>query len=64
VADRYKVTDQGLRDAMLLTRVHDRLLPTGLAHQADPHDRSRLHAAAANYQRALDTLAAQNGLAA
>jgi hypothetical protein len=60
---RYHVTDQGLRAAMLLTRVHERLLPTGLAHQADPHSPSRLRAAAANYQRALDTLAAQNGLA-
>ena len=60
---RYKVTDQGLRDAMLLTRVHERFLPTALAHQADPHP-NRLKAAAANYQRALDTLAEQNGLAA
>ena len=61
---RYKVTDQGLRTAMLLTRVHERLLPTGLAHQADPHSTNRLNAAAAIYQRALDNLAAQNGLAA
>ena len=61
---RYKVTDQGLRTAMLLTRVHERLLPTGFAHQADPKSTHRLNAAAANYQRALDNLAAQNGLAA
>ena len=58
------MTDQGLRTAMLLTRVHERLLPTGLAHQADPKSTHRLNAAAANYQRALDNLAAQNGLAA
>jgi hypothetical protein len=49
---------------MLLTRIHERVLPTGLAEQLDPHSGSRLHAAAANYQRALDTLAKQNGLAA
>jgi DNA-binding PadR family transcriptional regulator len=61
---RYRVTDQGLQTAMFLTRVHDRLLPTGLAHQADPHTSHRLKAAAAAYQRALDTLAAKNGLAA
>ena len=30
---------------MLLTRVHDRLLPTALAHQADTHSRHRLRTA-------------------
>ena len=34
---RYKVTDTGLHTAMLLTRIHERLLPTGLAEQIDPH---------------------------
>ena len=34
---RYRVTDHGLHTAMFLTRVHDRLLPTGLADLADPH---------------------------
>lgn len=61
---RYRVTDTGLRTAMLLTRVHDRLLPTALAHQAGLDNTNRLNAAAAAYQRALDTLAKQNGLAA
>ena len=61
---RYRVTDTGLRTAMLLTRVHDRLLPTALAHQARPENSNRLHAAAAANQPALDTLAEQNGLAA
>lgn len=61
---RYHVTDTGLRAAMLLTRIHDRLLPTALAEQSDPHSRSRLHTAATAYQHALDTLAEQNGLAA
>ena len=33
---RYRVTDTGLQHAMFLTRVHDRLLPPGLAHLTDP----------------------------
>lgn len=37
---RYQVTDHGLRTAMLLTRVHDRLLPTALAYQAAPSART------------------------
>jgi hypothetical protein len=61
---RYRVTDQGLQTAMFLTRVHDRLLPTGLAQQADPHTPHRLRQAAAAYQRALDATAEQNGIAA
>jgi len=61
---RYRVTDTGLRTAMLLTRVHDRLLPTALAYQAAPETSNRLRAAAATYQHAVDTLAKQNGLAA
>jgi len=61
---RYRVTDTGLATAMLLTRVHDRFLPTALAYQATPDNSNRLQAAASTYQRALDTLAAQNGLAA
>jgi hypothetical protein len=61
---RYRVTDTGLRIAMLLTRVHDRFLPTALAYQTAADRSNRLHAAASTYQRALDTLAEQNGLAA
>ena len=60
---RYRVTDHGLQTAMFLTHVHDRLLPTGLAQQADPHSPHRLRTAAAAYQHALDTLAEQNGIA-
>jgi len=60
---RYRVTDRGLHTAMLITRVHDRLLPTALAYQtAEPTN--RLHTAAASYRQALDTLAEQNGLIA
>ena len=33
---RYRVTDPGLHTAMLLTRVHDRVLPTGLAQLTTP----------------------------
>jgi len=33
---RYQVTDTGLRSAQFLTRVHDRLLRTGLAQLTDP----------------------------
>jgi hypothetical protein len=59
---RYTVSDHGLQTAMLLTRIHDRILPTGLADQLDPTSSSRLHKAALNYQRALDTLTTQNGV--
>ena len=63
-SNRYRVTDHGLRTAMLITRIHDRLLPTALAHQTDTHPGHRLQTAAAAYQRALDKLAEQNALAA
>jgi hypothetical protein len=59
---RYTVTDYGLHTAVLITRVHERLLPTGLADHLDPTSSSRLHKAALNYQHALDTLATQNGV--
>jgi hypothetical protein len=62
--NRYKVTDHGLHTAMLITRVHDRYLPTALAHQTDPAANHPLRAAVRSYQRALDTLAEQTGLAA
>jgi hypothetical protein len=61
---RYQVSDTGLPTAMFLTRIHDRLLPTGLAHLTDPTDTGPLRAAATRYQQAIDTLAHQNGIAA
>ncbi len=61
---RYHVTRDGLRTAMFLTRVHDRLLPTGLAHLTDPNDQTPLHRAATAYDRAIDNLIDQNGIAA
>ena len=61
---RYNVTDTGLRMAMFLTRVHDRLLPTGLAHLGDPTDPAPLRAAFTHYQHQVDALADHHGLAA
>ena len=61
---RYLVTDPGLRTAMFLTRVHDRLLPTGLAVLADAELPRPLRAAATAYQAAVDKLTATAGLTA
>jgi hypothetical protein len=60
---RYHVTDTGLHHALFLTRAHDRLLRTGLAHLTDPQP-TPLRTASRNYQTALDTLTQQSGLAA
>jgi hypothetical protein len=63
---RYQVTDAGLRTALFLTRVHDRLLRTGLAQLTDPDPPAPapLRAADRAYQAAIDDLARQAGLAA
>jgi len=61
---RYQVTDTGLHTAMFLTRVHDRLLPTGLAHLNDSSNDGTLRSASTAYQHAIDALAKHNGLAA
>jgi hypothetical protein len=63
---RYHVTDTGLRTALFLTRVHDRLLRTGLAEITDPSPPAStpLRAADRAYQAALDDLTRQAGLAA
>jgi hypothetical protein len=61
---RYRPTATGLRTAMFLTRVHDRFLPTGLAHLTDPTTTGPLHTAATQYQQAIDALAHHSGLAA
>lgn len=63
---RYQVTDTGLRSAQFLTRVHDRLLRTGLAEITDPSPpaSTALRAADRAYQAALDDLTRQAGLAA
>jgi hypothetical protein len=61
---RYRLSDAGLPTAMFLTQVHDRLLPTGLAHLTDPTSTGPLRTAATRYQQAIDALAHHNGLAA
>jgi hypothetical protein len=63
---RYRVTDTGMRSARYLTRLHDRLLRTGLAQITDPSPPAptALRAADRAYQAAIDDLARQAGLAA
>jgi hypothetical protein len=63
---RYQVTDTGLTQAMLLTRLHDRLIRPAQAQLTDPDPptRSPLRAAARAYHTALDRLTQQAGLAA
>ncbi len=63
---RYRVTDAGMRSAQFLTRVHDRLLRTGLAEITDPSPpmSTALRAADHAYQAAIDDLTRQAGLAA
>ena len=61
---RYQVTDHGLHTAMFLTRLHDRLIPTGLAHLANQSTPNPLRRAATAYQNAIDNLTNATGLAA
>ena len=63
---RYRITEVGLHHAMLLSHVHTRLLLPGLAQLTDPDPptSSALRTAARNYQRALDQLTQETGLAA
>jgi hypothetical protein len=63
---RYRLTEIGLHHAMLLTHIQTRLLLPGLAQLTDPDPPapSTLRTAARNYQRALDQLTQQAGLAA
>ena len=63
---RYRVTDTGLHHAMLITHIHTRLLRPGLAQLTDPDPPapSTLRTAARAYQRELDKLTQEAGLAA
>jgi hypothetical protein len=63
---RYRVTDTGLRTALFLTRIHDRLLRTGLAQLTDPDPpvTTALRAADRAYQAAIDDLTRQASIAA
>jgi hypothetical protein len=60
---RYQVTPAGLRHAMFLTRVHDRILRAGLAELTGPSP-SPLRKAATLYQAAIDDLTQRAGIAA
>jgi hypothetical protein len=62
-SSRYQVTDTGLSTAMFLAAVHDRLLPTGLAHLASDQP-TTLRTVADAYQTAIDNLTGATGLAA
>jgi hypothetical protein len=61
---RYRVTDPGLRQALFLTRVHTRLLRTGLAEIHGPPVPTKLRAATRAYDNAINELARTAGLAA
>jgi hypothetical protein len=63
---RYQVTDDGLRHALFLTRLHQRFLNPGMAQITDPSPpaHSTLRSASRAYEAAIDDLARQAGLAA
>lgn len=63
---RYRITTTGIRSALFLTRVHNRLWRTGLAELTDPNPPvpSRLRTAARAYETAIDDLITQSGVAA
>ncbi len=63
---RYQVTEFGLRVALFLTRLHNRLVRPGLSQIAghDPPCPSRLRRAFAHLQTEMDRFAQQSHLAA
>jgi hypothetical protein len=61
---RYRVTSTGLHTAMFLTRLHDRVLPAGLAQLTANAPPGKLRHAATAYQAAIDELLRDTGLAA
>jgi hypothetical protein len=63
---RYRVTNTGLHHATLITHLQTRVLQPGLAQLTDPTPptSTALRTAAHNYQRALDQLTQEAGLAA
>jgi hypothetical protein len=60
-SNRYQVTDTGLERALFLTRAHDRLLRTGMAELAEA---GPLRTDSRAYQKAIDKLTEESGLAA
>jgi hypothetical protein len=61
---RYRVTATGLHTAMILTRIHDRVLPAGLAQLTATGPPGKLRTAATAYQTAIDDIIRDAGLAA
>ena len=63
---RYQVTEAGMRSAQFLTRLHNRVLRTGLAQITDPDPpaSTALRAADRAYQAAIDDILRHAGLAA
>jgi hypothetical protein len=61
---RYRVTDTGLHTATFLTRLHDRVLPSGLAQLTATAPPGKLRTAATAYQAAIDDIIHDGGLAA
>ena len=63
---RYQVTEAGMRSAQFLTRLHNRVLRTGLAQLTDPDPpaSTALRAADRAYQAAIDDILRHAGLAA
>ena len=61
---RYRVTATGLHTAMILTRIHDRVLPAGLAQLTATGPPGKLRTAATAYQTAIDDIILGAGLAA
>ncbi|MGH3495152.1 MAG: hypothetical protein ACRDQ1_18225, partial [Sciscionella sp.] len=62
---RYRVTDTGLHAAMLITRIQERLLPTGLALMTDPSiTTGPLRTTGRAYQAAIDALVRDAGIPA
>ncbi len=62
---RYHVTSTGLHTAMILTRIHDRVLPAGVAEPTQTTGLpSKLCTAATAYQAAIDDIIRDAGLAA
>ena len=62
---RYRVTSTGLHTAMILTRIHGRVLPAGLAELTQATGPpSKLRTAATAYQAAIDDIIRDAGLAA
>jgi hypothetical protein len=62
--NRYQVTDPGLRHALFLTRIHTRLLRTGLAEIHGPPVPTKLRSAAHAYETAINALTQTAALAA